>query len=136
MGPALGDAQVATSEGIVATVVAFTTALSTYGIAKFTRSGTKEANQTAGWTSLVTALQKEVGDLRQEEDQTQERIKKVAQDNQDLSRRVYVLERSRHRWKWWGQRVVEIMNERGITFPDPPEPLHDTDPNLIDRSNP
>lgn len=108
----------------------FITALSGYLIAKFNRIGAKEANQTTGWISLVAALQKEVEELRKEEDDTKAHIRDLDQGNRDLARRVYVLERSRHRWKGWGQQVVEIMEARGVTFPTPPEPLDDTDPNM------
>lgn len=118
------------NSGIVQLIGIFLTALSAYGVAKFNRSGAKEINQTTGWTNLVTALQKEVSDLRTEEDQTKVQIRELDQGNKDLARRIYVLERSRHRWKWWGRRVVEIMQERGVIFPNPPEPLEDTDPNV------
>jgi FtsZ-binding cell division protein ZapB len=123
------------SSPFVQLVGVFITALSGYLIAKFNRSGAKEANQTTGWISLVTALQKEVEELRKEEDATKAHIKDLDQGNRDLARRVYVLERSRHRWKGWGQQVVEIMKARGIEFPTTPEPLDDTDPNIPkDRS--
>ena len=116
--------------GWAQTIGVIITALSGYGIARITRAGSREANQTTGWTSLVGALQKEVSDLRTEEDSTRAEIKKVVEESQSLARRVYVLERSRHRWKGWGQQVVEVMQERGIRFPPPPEPLEDTDPNM------
>lgn len=119
------------NNGFVQLLGVFLTALSAYGVAKFNRSGSKEANQTTGWTNLVAALQKEVGDLSEKEDKTEERIKELDQGNRDLARRIYVLERSRHRWKFWGRRVVEVMQEQGVRFPDPPEPLEDTDPNVM-----
>lgn len=106
------------------------TALSAYGVAKFTRTGAREANQTTGWTNLVAALQIEVASLRKEEDDTKVQIKELDTGNKDLARRIYVLERSRHRWKYWGRQVVEIMETQGVHFPDPPEPLEDTDPNM------
>lgn len=106
------------------------TAIVTYGVAKLTRSGAREANQISGWTNLVGALQKEVKELNEREDITQSKVKELHQGNQDLARRIYVLERSRHRWKGWAQRVVDIMKARGIEFPSPPEPLDDTDPNM------
>lgn len=118
--------------GILGIVI---TALSGYAVAKFTRSSSREANQTVGWTNLVAALQSEVRELRKEEDDTKIHIKELDQGNRDLARRVYVLERSRHRWKGWGQQVVDVMKIRGISFPPPPEPLDDTDPN-IPRSKP
>ena len=52
------------NSGIVQLIGIFLTALSAYGVAKFNRSGAKEINQTTGWTNLVTALQKEVSDMR------------------------------------------------------------------------
>lgn len=106
------------------------TALATYGVAKLTRSGSREANQTTGWTNLVAALQKDVESFRKEEEENKKFIKELDEGNKDLTRRVYVLERSRHRWKYWGRRVVEVMSDQGVIFPDPPEPLEDTDPNL------
>jgi cell division protein FtsB len=111
-------------------LIAVSTALSAYGVAKFNRSGSREANQTTGWTNLVAALQAEVRELKKEEDDTKAQIKELDQGNRDLARRVYVLERSRHRWKYWGRQVAEVMSGQGVTFPDPPEPLGDTDPNL------
>lgn len=118
------------SNGFVQLVGVLLTALSAYAVAKFTRSGAKEINQTTGWTNLVTALQAEVASLRKEEDDTQSQIKELDNSNKELARRVYALERSRYRWKWWGRRVVEVMEGHGITFPNPPEPLEDTDPSI------
>jgi cell division protein FtsB len=118
------------SEGMIQFLIAVSTALSAYGVAKFNRSGSREANQTTGWTNLVAALQAEVRELKKEEDDTKAQIKELDQGNRDLARRVYVLERSRHRWKYWGRQVAEVMSGQGVTFPDPPEPLGDTDPNL------
>jgi len=118
------------NNGFVQLMGIFLTALSAYGVARFNRSGSREANQTTGWTNLVEALQREVGELRKEEDDTKKHVKEMDEGNRDLARRIYVLERSRHRWKGWGQRVVEIMQERGVSFPSPPEPLEDTDPNM------
>lgn len=118
------------NNGFVQLIGVILTALSAYAVAKFTRSGAKEINQTTGWTNLVTALQAEVASLRKEEDDTQDRIKELDNGNKELARRVYALERSRYRWKWWGRRVVEVMETHGITFPSPPEPLEDTDPNM------
>lgn len=116
--------------GWVQTVGVLLTALSAYGVARLTRAGSREANQTTGWASLVAALQKEVADMRKEEDDTRTEIKRVGEEGQSLARRVYILERSRHRWKGWGQQVVEIMRVQGISFPNPPEPLEDTDPSM------
>lgn len=118
------------TDGFIQVASIVIAALSSYGVAKFNRAGSKEANQTTGWTNLVAALQKEVNDLNQREDATQAYIKELDKGNSDLARRIYVLERSRHRWKGWGQKVVEIMLGRGVVFPAPPEPLDDTDPNL------
>lgn len=106
------------------------TALSAYGVAKFNRSGAREINQTTGWTNLVSALQKDVEELRKEEDSFKVHIKELDQGNRDLARRVLVLENSRRRWKWWGRQVVDVMKEKGIICPPPPESLDDTDPNL------
>lgn len=106
------------------------TALGAYFAARFARSSSKEANQTTGWTNLVAALQKEVADLNTREDQIQIYVRELDNGNKELARRIYILERSRHRWKGWGQRVVEIMESTGIIFPKPPEPLDDTDPNI------
>lgn len=118
------------SNGFVQFMGVFLTALASYGVARFNRAGSREANQTAGWTSLVSALQKEMADLRTEEDKNAAHIKELNEGNKDLARRIYILERSRHRWKGWGQRVVEIMKVMGVEFPSPPEPLEDTDPNI------
>jgi len=118
------------SDGMIQLVGIVITAVSAYTVAKFTRSGAKEANQTIGWSNLVAALQKEVAELSVKEDKTEARIRELDQGNRDLARRVYVLERSRHRWKGWGQMVAEIMKEKGVVFPNPPEPLQDTDPNM------
>ena len=122
------------NNGLVQVLGVFLTVFTAYIAAKFTRNSSKEANQTSGWTSLVSALQTEVRELRKEEDETKAHIKELDTGNRELARRVYVLERSRHRWKGWGQRVVEIMEVRGILFPPPPEPLEDTDPS-IERHN-
>lgn len=112
----------------------FITALSGYLIAKFNRSGAKEANQTAGWTNLVSALQKEVSDLRisqnQEEVQNQARYKELDLGNRELAKRIVRLERSRYRWKHWGQVVVPLLEGTTLQFPPPPEGLEDTDPNM------
>lgn len=122
------------NNGLVQTIGVFITALSAYGVAKFNRSGAKEANQTAGWSNLVTALQKEVGDLRtlhnQEETQNETRYKELDLGNRELARRIVRLERSRYRWKHWGQAVVPLLEGTDIRFPPPPEGLEDTDPNL------
>ena len=118
------------NDGIIQFIGIVITALATYGVAKLTRSGAKEANQTLGWTNLVTALQTEVKQLRNEEDDTRSHIKDLDTGNRDLARRVYVLERNRHSWKHWGRTVVEIMRVQGVIFPDPPEPLDDTDPGI------
>lgn len=118
------------NEGILGALAVVITGVSAYVVAKFTRNSSREANQTTGWTNLVSALQAEVKELRREEDDTKLHIKELDQGNRDLARRVYVLERSRHRWKGWGQQVVEIMKGRGIDFPQTPEPLDDTDPNM------
>lgn len=118
------------NNGAVQILGVLITALSAYGVAKFNRSGAEEANQTTGWTNLVAALQKEVSELRREEDETKAYVKELDNGNKELARRVYVLERSRHRWKGWGQQVVTIMETMGIVFPGPPEPLDDTDPNI------
>lgn len=117
-------------DGILQLVGIIVTAVSAYGVAKFTRYGSKEANQTTGWTNLVAALQKDVEALRKEEDESKKFIKELDNGNKDLARRVYVLERSRHRWKYWGRQVVDIMSGQGVIFPNPPEPLEDTDPNM------
>ena len=130
-----GDDLVKLSDEMIQLIGLVITALSAYGVAKFTRSGAKEANQTLGWTNLVAALQKEVSDLRQEEDETRVRIKELDQGNKDLAKRVYVLESSRRRWKWWGRQVVDVMKEKGIICPAPPEPLEDTDPNMERERN-
>lgn len=111
-------------------LIAVSTALSAYGVARFNRRGSQEANQTTGWTNLVAALQAEVRELKKEEDDTKAHIKELDQGNRDLARRIYVLERSRHRWKYWGRTVAEIMLGQGVIFPNPPEPLQDTDPDL------
>lgn len=103
-------------------------AIAAYGVAKFSRSGAREANQTTGWTNLVAALQKEVEDFRIVEDKTEVEMRELIKGNQDLTKRVLALERSRHRWKWWGNQVVEVMRGQGVAFPPPPEPLTDTDP--------
>ena len=118
------------NDGMLSLIGVLVTAIVTYGVAKLTRSGAREANQISGWTNLVGALQKEVKELNEREDITQSKVKELHQGNQDLARRIYVLERSRHRWKGWAQRVVDIMKARGIEFPSPPEPLDDTDPNM------
>jgi len=128
--PAPGDAVGLLNSGLFQVIGIVLTFLGAFVAAKFTRSSSREANQTTGWTNLVAALQKEVAELNSREDKNDERVKELDLGNKDLSRRVYVLERSRHRWKGWGQRVVEIMEGTGIKFPDPPEPLADTDPNL------
>ena len=117
-------------DGILQLTGVIFTAVVTYGVARLTRRGSREINQISGWSTLVAALQKQVAELETREDNIQDRVKELDQGNKDLSRRIYVLERSRHRWKGWGQRVVEIMSERGIIFPTPPEPLDDTDPNM------
>lgn len=119
------------SDGVIQAIGLLLTALSAYGVAKFNRSGSKETNQTVGWTNLVAALQKEVSELRKEEDETKVFIRDLDKGNKELGHRMLMLERSRHRWKVWGKRVVEIMEERGITFPPPPEQLDDTDPDMI-----
>lgn len=112
------------------------TALSAYGVAKFNRSGAKEANQTTGWTNLVSALQKEVGDLRteqtREETQNQERYQILNIANQELAKRVLRLEKSRYRWKHWAQLIVPLMEAQAMLFPSPPETLEDTDPNNME----
>lgn len=109
-------------------------ALSAYGVAKLTRKGAQEANQTAGWTNLVGALQKEVGDLRtelvREEKENQGRYKELDLGNRELAKRVLRLERSRYRWKHWGQVVVPLLEGTTLQFPPPPEGLEDTDPNM------
>lgn len=97
-----------------------------FAVAKFNRQGAKEANQNTGWSSLVAALQKEIEALQKKQDSEDLKIK-------DLTYRVSQLESSRRRWKWWGRRVAEIMEERGIPCPAPPEPLEETDPNLQKR---
>lgn len=112
----------------------FITALSGYLIAKFNRTGAKEANQTTGWANLVTALQKEIGDLRtqqnQEEVQNQIRYKELDLGNRELAKRVVRLERSRYRWKHWGQAIVPLLENTTLHFPPPPESLEDTDPGM------
>lgn len=124
------------NNGFVQVVGVLITALSAYGVAKFNRSGAREANQTTGWTNLVAALQKEVGDLRtelaNEETQNQTRYKELDLGNRELARRILRLEKSRYRWKHWGQLVVPIMEGLEIRFPPPPEGLEDTDPNNLD----
>ena len=121
---------VSLSDGLIQFLGILVTAIATYGVAKATRSGSREANQTTGWTNLVAALQKDVAELRKEEDSSATRIKELDQGNRDLARRVYILESSRRRWKWWGRQVVEVMREKGIICPPPPESLEDTDPNM------
>lgn len=106
------------------------TALATYGVARLTRSGAREANQTTGWSTLVSALQKEVESLRRDQDSEKIHIAEMDKGNRDLAHRIYVLEGSRRRWKWWGRQVVDVMKERGIICPPPPEPLEDTNPDM------
>lgn len=122
------------NNGFIQLMGIFLTALSAYGVARFNRAGSREANQTTGWTSLVAALQKEVGDLRaeliKEETENVERFKELDLGNRELAKRVLRLEKSRYRWKYWGQRIVPIMENQGVVFPPPPESLEDTDPNL------
>ena len=122
------------NNGFVQLVGVVLTALSAYGVARFNRSGSKEANQTTGWTNLVAALQKEVGELRteqtREDTQNQERFKELDTGNRELAKRVFALERSRYRWKHWGQLIVPLMERQGFVFPPPPESLENTDPNL------
>lgn len=122
------------NSGITQLVGILITALSAYGVARFTRSGAREANQTTGWTNLVAALQKEVGELRseqaREEKLNQDRFKELDQGNKELASRVFRLERSRYRWRHWAQQVVRIMEVQGLTFPPPPETLEDTDPSI------
>lgn len=117
-------------DGLVQFLGILVTAIATYGVAKVTRSGSREANQTTGWTNLVSALQKDVERLNKDENECKERIEELDRGNRDLSRRVYILESSRRRWKWWGRQVVQVMKEKGIICPPPPESLEDTDPNL------
>ena len=122
------------NSGVVQLVGVLITALSAYGVARFTRSGAREANQTVGWTNLVAALQKEVSELRaeqvREETTNASRFKELDQGNKELASRVFRLERSRYRWRHWAQQVVRIMEAQGLTFPPPPETLDDTDPNM------
>src|SRR5690349_25179810 len=122
------------NNGVVQVFGIVLTALSAYAVAKFNRAGSREANQTTAWTNLVAALQKEVGDLRaeidREETQNLERYKELDLGNRELAKRVLRLEKSRYRWKHWGQRIVPIMEDQGVTFPPPPESLEDTDPNM------
>lgn len=109
-------------------------ALSAYGVAKLTRKGAQEANQTAGWSNLVGALQKEVGALRtelsKEEQENQTRYKDLDIANRELAKRILRLERSRYRWKHWGQVVVPLLEGTTLHFPPPPEGLEDTDPGM------
>jgi FtsZ-binding cell division protein ZapB len=121
------------SEGFFQVLGVLITALSAYGVARFTRAGSREANQTTGWTNLVAALQAEIKDLRTVENQTQVEVKEVSRSNSDLGKRVDRLEINRHRWKDWGRRIVEIMEERGVKFPSPPESLEDSDPKMMRR---
>jgi hypothetical protein len=122
------------NSGITQLLGILITALSAWGVARFTRSGAREANQTTGWTNLVAALQKEVGELRVEqardESTNQARFKELDQGNRELAARVFRLERSRYRWRHWAQQVVRLMEAQGITFPPPPESLEDTDPSM------
>lgn len=122
------------NNGLVQVLGVLITALSAYGVAKFNRTGAREANQTTGWTNLVAALQKEVGELRAEqtkdETQNKDRYKELDQGNRELAKRILRLERSRYRWKHWGQRIVPLMESQGLIFPSPPETLDDTDPNM------
>lgn len=126
------------NNGVVQVVGVLITALSAYGVAKFNRLGSKEANQTTGWTNLVAALQKEVGDLRSEQNneeaQNLARFKELDQGNRELAKRLSKLERSRYRWKHWGQVVVPMMEGQAIRFPPPPEGLEDTDPDSLERT--
>jgi hypothetical protein len=114
----------------------FLTAVSAYGVAKLTRAGAREANQTAGWTNLVSALQKEVADLRtelvREEKENTERYKELDISSRELTRRVLRLERSRYRWKHWGQVVVPLLEGTTIRYPPPPEGLEDSDPDSME----
>lgn len=126
----LGDGPVNLGDGVIQFLGILVTAIATYGVAKVTRSGSREANQTTGWTNLVAALQKDVSDLRKEEQECELKLKELDQGNRELARRVYVLESSRRRWKWWGRQVVDVMREKGIICPPPPESLEDTDPNM------
>jgi cell division protein FtsB len=125
-----GDDRVQLGDGVIQLVGILITALATYAVARVTRSGSREANQTTGWTNLVSALQKDVEALRKEEDDTKKYIRDLDQGNRDLARRVNVLEISRRRWKFWGRQVVEVMREGGIVCPQPPESLEDTDPKM------
>ena len=122
------------SSGLVQFAGIIITALSAYGVARFNRSGSREANQTTAWTNLVGALQKEVANLREEQTRvdslSRERFRILDEGNRNLTDRVNRLERSRYKWKYWGQRIVPLMEEQGVRFPPPPEALEDTDPNL------
>lgn len=126
------------NNGFVQVIGVFITAFSAYGVAKFNRTGAKEANQTAGWTNLVAALQKRNDELEKrqdyEEQQNNARFRELDTANRDLAHRTAVLERSRRSWKVWAQRVAALMSIQGITLPETPETLEDTDPK-IRRSN-
>lgn len=124
------------NNGVVQVIGVLITALSAYGVAKFNRLGSKEANQTTGWTNLVAALQKETAELRTEQNTEEERnltrFKELDQANRELAKRLLRLEKSRYRWKHWGQLIVPLMENSSIRFPPPPEGLEDTDPNSLE----
>lgn len=121
------------NNGFVQVLGVLITALSAYGVAKFNRSGAREANQTTGWTNLVAALQKETAELRievtKEEQKNQARFTELDQGNRELAKRIVRLEKSRYRWKHWGQLIVPLLEREEMRFPPPPESLEDSDPN-------
>ena len=111
-------------------ILAALTVLGTIWVARFNRSGAKEANQTTSWTNLVSALQKTNADMQARQDELDSHIRELDGGNRELAKRVFRLERSRRAWKTWGQRVVSLMEDRGIGLPSTPESLDDTDPNM------
>ena len=122
------------SNGFIQVLTVVVTVFGGYVVARVNRTGSKEANQTTGWTNLVAALQKQVeaSEKRQDDDEknNQERFKELDTANRDLARRVISLEKNRRAWKWWGQRVVVLLRDCEIPVPETPESLEDTDPNL------
>lgn len=107
------------NSGLMQVLGVIFTGLTAYVVAKSNRSGSREANQTTNWTSLVAALQKEVVDLRKEQEA-----------HRALATHFYRVQESRYRWKYWGQRIVPLLETQEVIFPSPPETLEDTDPNL------
>lgn len=115
-------------------IIAGLTLVASVVVARFNRTGSREANQTTSWTNLVTALQKTNTEQEARQDKLDERIRELDQGNRELATRVFRLEKSRRSWKTWGQRVVSLMDDRGIKLPSAPEPLEDTDPNMTERN--